>query len=101
MTEQASNLVVGTVFLTVGVFTLQNLDTIARFDQSTGRKLHSWVKKNLGGSTLSRDIFSVGTPSGLRNSKIGLGGAGVLFMVVGLLFISLGLLRYFHLMLSE
>ena len=97
MSGPASNLLFGTVFLTVGVFILQYLDAIARFDQSSGVKVHFWFKKKLGDSALNREIYSVGTPSGLRKSKIGLRGAGVFCIVVGLLFVSLGLTRYFHL----
>ncbi len=97
MSEVARNLLSGTIFLSVGVLILQNLEAIARFDQSTGVKLHSWFKKKLGDSVLNREIYSVGTPSGLLKSRIGLRGAGVFCIVVGLLFISLGLVRYFHL----
>jgi hypothetical protein len=97
MSEAASNLLAGTIFLSVGVLILQNLETIARFDQSNGVKLHSWFKKKLGDSVLNREIYSVGTPSGLRKSRIVLRSAGVFCLVGGLLFISVGLLRYFHL----
>ena len=97
MSEAASNLLSGTIFLSVGVLILQNLEAIARLDQSSGVKLHSWFKKKLGDSVLNREIYAVGTPSGLRKSKIGLHGAGIFCIVVGLLFVSLGLVLYFRL----
>jgi|ERR1700676_1212538 len=97
MSDAAIELLSGTILLSVGVLILQNLETIARFDQSSGVKVHSWFKRKLGDSVLNREIYSVGAPSGFRKSRIGLRGAGVFSIVVGTLFISLGLVRYFHL----
>src|SRR5260370_33749015 len=91
MSEVARNLLSGTIFLSVGVLILQNLEAIARFDQSTGVKLHSWFKKKLGDSVLNRKIYSVGTPSGLLKWRIELLGAGVFCLFLVRLFLSWGL----------
>src|SRR5260370_13712161 len=57
MSEVARNLLSGTIFLSVGVLILQNLEAIARFDQSTGVKLHSWFKKTGGFGLKPRNLF--------------------------------------------
>jgi hypothetical protein len=98
MSEQADHLLAGTVFLTAGAHLAEPLSR--GLIKAVGLKPHSWFKGKLGYSALDRGFFSTGTPSGLRKSNIELRGAGVLFVVVGLQFPGLGLLRYFHIVLS-
>jgi hypothetical protein len=94
MSEQARNLAWGIIYLMAGAAILKNLDTLATFDQRSGVKLNSWFKRKLGDSFLNREIYSVGTPSGLWRSKIGLRIAGVICLLAGLFLVSLSCFRY-------
>jgi hypothetical protein len=74
----------GVVCAAAGVTLLVKLEAAARLDQHCGIKWNSWLKSKLGDSFLTRDLYSVGTPGGLRKSKIGLGVAGVMLLLLGL-----------------
>ena len=75
---------------------LQNLDALARFDQRSGSRLNDWFKKKLGNSRLNRELWPVGTPSGFRSSKIGLGVAGAISLLFGAVLVCLSLRSHFH-----
>jgi hypothetical protein len=97
MSEQTADLVVATVFLMAGSAIFLNLDALAEFDQRSGLRSHNWFKKRLGaGSFWNREIYSVGTPSGHRKSKIGFGIAGVAFFISGIVALSFWIIEYFH-----
>jgi hypothetical protein len=97
MSEKIVDLVVATVFLTAGSAIFLNLDALAELDQRSGLRSHNWFKKRLGAeSFLNREIYSVGTPSGHRKSKIGIGIAGVLCLISGVVALSFWVIQYFH-----
>jgi hypothetical protein len=74
----------GVTAILAGVVLLLNLNSVANFDQRCGVRINAWLKERLGNSFLTRDVYSVGTPSGLRKSRIGLGIAGVVLVLGGL-----------------
>jgi hypothetical protein len=89
------DIAIATVFLFVGSIILTNLDALAHMDQSSGLKVHSWFKQRLGAaSTWNREIYSVGTPSGHKRSKVGFAIAGVLCLLAGFVSLGLFLMRY-------
>jgi len=96
MSELLTNFLLGTLFLTAGALILQNLDALARFDQHSGSRLSDWFKKKLGNSGLNRELWSVGTPSGFRSSKVGLRVAGVIYLLFGAVLVCLSLRSHFH-----
>jgi hypothetical protein len=96
MSEQSINFLSGTLTLAAGVLILQTLDALARFDQHSGGRLNDWFGKKLGNSGLNRELWSVGTPSGFRSSKIGLRVAGVILLLAGTVLVGLSLGGHFH-----
>jgi hypothetical protein len=97
MSEQTADLVVATVFLMAGSVIFLNLDALAEFDQRSGLRTNNWFKRRLGASSLwNREIYSVGTPSGHRKSKIGFSIAGAACFVSGIIALSLWIIQYFH-----
>ena len=86
----------GTLFMVVGVLILQNLDALVRFDQHSGIRLKAWLKKRLSNATLNRELWSVGTPSGFRSSRIVFRIVGVLSLVGGAVLASLSVRGLFH-----
>jgi hypothetical protein len=97
MTEQTADLVVATVFLMAGSAIFLNLDALVKFDQRSGLRSHNWFKKRLGADSFwNREIYSVGTPSGHRKSKIGFGIAGIACLISGIIALSFWIVRYFH-----
>ena len=91
MNEAVWELTLGIVAVTAGVAILLKLDALAKFDQRCGAKLNTRLRKRLGDSWLTHDIYSAGTPSGLRKSRIGLGIAGVGLILGGLAISALAL----------
>jgi hypothetical protein len=97
MREQAVDFAIATLFLTVGTIILTNLDALTHFDQSSGLKMHSWFKKKLGAeSTWNREVYSVGTPSGHKRSKVAFIAVEILCLLAGFVSLSLSLMRYIH-----
>ncbi len=95
MSELAVDFGLATLFLIVGSIILTNLDALAHFDQSSGLKMHSWFKKKLGAeSTWNREVYSVGTPSGRKRSKVTFTAVGILCLLAGFVSLSLFLMRY-------
>jgi hypothetical protein len=89
MSENLYELLWGTLFLAAGIVLLQNLDGIARLDQRTGAWMNDWFQKRLGNSFLNRELWSVGTPSGFRRSRIALQIAGIISLLVGAVLVGL------------
>jgi len=95
MTEQAVDIGIATLFLIVGAIILTNLEALTHLDQSSGLKIHSWFKKKLGAeSILNREVYSVGTPSGHKRSKVGFATVGILCLLAGFVALGLSLIRY-------
>ena len=95
MNEQAVDIAIATLFLIVGSIILTNLDALTHLDQSSGLKMHSWFKKKLGAeSAWNREIYSVGTPSGHKRSKVGFAAAGILCLLAGFVSLCLALVSY-------
>jgi hypothetical protein len=97
MSEQTADLVVATVFLMAGSVIFLNLDALAEFDQRSGLRTNNWLKKWLGASSFwNREIYSVGTPSGHRKSKIGFGIAGGACLISGIIALGFWIIQYFR-----
>jgi hypothetical protein len=84
MTGAISDLVQSAIAILAGVSILLNLDFVMNFDQRWEVKVNAWLKKRLGNSLLTRDIYSIGTPSGLRKSRICLRIAAIVLILSGL-----------------
>jgi hypothetical protein len=67
----------GTLYLVAGALLLTYLDKIVEFDQKSGIKLKTFFRRKLGDSFLNRELWSVGTPSSYRTSRIVFHLAGV------------------------
>jgi hypothetical protein len=74
----------GIVNLLAGAAVLLNLDSVANFDQRCGVRFNAWLKERFGNSRITRDIYSVGNPSGLRKSRIVFRVIGVVLILYGL-----------------
>ena len=95
MSDRTTELVMATLFLLTGAAIFLNMDALARFDQRSGMKTHDWFKKRLGaGSAWNQEIYSVGTPGGLRKSKLGIGFAGAACLTAGVVILGFWLVRY-------
>jgi hypothetical protein len=95
MTEQTVDFVIATLFLVAGSTILTNIDALTQFDQSSGLKMHSWFKKKLGAeSAWNREVYSVGTPSGHKKSKVAFTAVGILCLLAGFVSLSLSFVRY-------
>jgi hypothetical protein len=84
MTVLHNGLFFGTLYLVAGALLLTYLDKIVEFDQNSGIKLKAFFRRKLGDSSLNRELWSAGTPSGYRASRIAFRIAGVVFVVVGI-----------------
>lgn len=94
MSEHAVDFVIATLFLVVGSVVLTNLDALTHFDQSSGLKMHSWFKKKLGAeSTWNREVYSVGTPSGHKRSRVEFAAVGILCLLAGFISLCISLMR--------
>ena len=96
MSEPLGQFLHGIFWIAVGAIVLQNLDALVRFDQRSGIKLKAWFKGRLGNSTLNRELWSVGTPSGFRSSRIAFRIVGALSILGGTVLVVLSLRRFFH-----
>ena len=96
MSEILSKFLRGTLYLAIGTLVLRNLDAIVGFDQHSGVRLKSWFNRKLGKSVLNRELWSVGTPSGFRTSRIVLQIAGVIALLMGLLLVGLSFVGRFN-----
>jgi len=95
MSAQAVDFAIATLFLIVGSIILTNLDALTQFDQSSGLKMHSWLKEKLGADSIwNREVYSVGTPSGYKRSKVGFVAAGIVCLLVGLVSLCLSLRQH-------
>ncbi len=95
MSDRTAELAMATLFLIAGAVILLNIEPLARFDQRSGMKTHNWFKQRLGaGSVWNKEIYSVGTPSGLRKSKLGFGIAGTVCLAAGIVSLGFWLARY-------
>jgi hypothetical protein len=91
MKEALSDLVQGAIIIWAGIAILLNLESLANLDQRWGAKQNAWLKRLLGKSFLTRDIYSVGDPSGLRKSRIGVRIAGTILILGGLALVTISL----------
>jgi hypothetical protein len=96
MSENLSNFLWGTLYLAAGALILHNLDAIVRFDQDSGIRLKAWFNKQLGKSVLTRELWSVGTPSGFRSSRIVYRVVGIIALLVGVVLVGLSFRGRFH-----
>jgi hypothetical protein len=95
MTEQAVDIGIATLFLFVGSIILTNLDALTHFDQGSGLRMHSWFKKKLGAESIwNREVYSVGTPSGYKKSKLVFAPVGILCLLAGFVSLCLALVSY-------
>jgi hypothetical protein len=79
-----SDFAIGIAASLAGVVLLLNLNAAAKFDQRSGAMINAWLKGRLGKSSLSQDVWSVGTPAGMRGSKLGFAVAGTALLLIGL-----------------
>lgn len=70
MTVLHNGFLFGTLYLVAGAFLLTYLDKIVQFDQNSGIKWKVFFHRKLGDSPLNRELWSVGTPSAFRGSRI-------------------------------
>ena len=78
-----------------GILLFVNLNRLARFDQATGLRVHHWFRKKLGSnSVLNRELYSVGTPSGLNKSLKALRFAAIFLIGTGFLWFTVWLVSY-------
>jgi hypothetical protein len=81
--------------LLAGILLFVNIDSLARFDQATGLRVHHWFRKKLGSdSVLNRELYSVGTPSGLKKSLKTLRFAAIFLIGTGFLWFAVWLASY-------
>jgi hypothetical protein len=79
-----SNILWATIFLIAGILFLSNVNRIAEFNQTCGVKLKSLFHKKLGNSPLNRELWSMGTPSEHRSSRLVIRIAGAIFLLAGI-----------------
>jgi hypothetical protein len=84
MTALHNGFLFGTLYLVAGAFLLTYLDKIVEFDQNSGIKLKAFFRRKLGDSPLNRELWSVGSPSGFRASRIAFRLVGVILLIVGI-----------------
>ena len=96
MNGTVSNVIQGGFAILAGAAMLLNLEWIANFDQRCGVKVNAWLKKWLGNSFLTRDVWSVGTQSGKRSSKICCGVAAAFLILCGLALVTVSLYMRFY-----
>jgi len=96
MSEKLSVFLCGSLCLAAGALILQNLDTLVRFDQQSGIRLKAWFKRRVSNPTLNRELWSVGTPSGSRSSRIVFRVAGVILMLLGVALVGLAIQGRYH-----
>jgi len=89
MSETLGNLVWGGLFVATGAVILHNLEAIVDFDQNSGVRAKAWFNKRLGKSVLNYELWSVGTKSGFRSSRIVFRMAALLFILYGTILIGL------------
>jgi hypothetical protein len=94
MTAIQSDFLSGTLFLVAGALLLVNLDRIVEFDQNSGVRLKHFFRRKLGDSPLNREVWSVGTLSGFRSSRIAIRIVGVVLVIVGVAHVFLAFRRY-------
>ena len=83
MGEHLSDFLWGTLCVLAGLLILLNTDSLALFDQQSGIRSKAWFREKMGNSVLNRDLWTPGTPSGLRRSKAGFRIVGVIFLLAG------------------
>ena len=96
MNDTVSNVIQGGLAILAGTAMLLNLEWVANFDQRCGVKVNAWLKKRLGNSFLTRDIWPVGNRSGKRSSRIGCGLAAVFLILCGLGLVAVSLYEQFR-----
>ena len=75
----------GTLYLVAGSLLLTYLDKVVEFDQNIGIELKAFFRRNLGDSAfLNHELWSTGTQSGSRASRIAFRVVGVVFVAVGI-----------------
>ncbi len=95
MSAQLTDASIAAAFLLVGVLILMNRDVLTEFDQRSGVRMHSWFKRKLGPDSMwNREIYSVGTMTGHKRSKVAFTIVGVLCLSTGFISFVLALTRY-------
>ena len=74
----------GIVNILAGAALLLHLDSVANFDQRWGVRFNAWLKERFGNSRITRDVYSVGNPNGLRKSRIVFRVIGVVLILYGM-----------------
>lgn len=86
MNEPLSDFLQGTVWLAAGITLLKYRDEMARFEQRSGG-VGGWIKKKLGDSFLTRDLWPVRKWS-YRQSKICTCIFGVIMVLGGVVMLA-------------
>jgi hypothetical protein len=94
MSQRLDNFLWGSFYLVAGSVILLNLEAIVRFDQNSGLRLKSWFNKKLGKSFLNRELWSVGTPTGFKSSRIVFRIVSILCLVYGAVLLVLAFREY-------
>jgi hypothetical protein len=97
MSEPSANCLSGTALLAAGIAMSLYRDDLAAADQRAGASLNAWLKKRLGESFLTRDIYSVSTESGLQRSKVTFRVVGIVLCLCGTALVILSLLEFLRL----
>jgi len=97
MNDTVSSVIQGGVAILAGIAMLLNLDWVANSSQRCSIKFNAWVKKRLGNSILTRDIWPLGNESGDRSARICCSLAGVSLILCGLGLVTVALYVRFYL----
>jgi hypothetical protein len=91
-----SGFLVGTLCVVVGAFLLTYLDKVVEFDQNSGIKLKAFLRRKLGNSSVNRELWSVGSPSASRASRIAFRLVGAILLLVGVAELLLTFREHLH-----
>ena len=91
-----SGFLFGTLCVVAGAFLLTYLDKVVEFDQNSGIKVKTFFRRKLGNSSLNRELWSVGTPSASRASRIAFRLAGATLLLVGVVELLLSFREHLH-----
>jgi hypothetical protein len=96
MSENLGNLLWGCLSVAAGAVMLHYLDAVVRFDQNSGMRMKALFNKRLGKSVLNLELWSVGTETGFRSSKVVFRIVAYLAILFGMVLIGLAFRGHFH-----
>jgi hypothetical protein len=94
--EHLGNLFWGCLSVAAGALTLYNLDAVVRFDQNSGARVKTWLSKKPGKPVLNRELWSGGSQTGFRSSRIVFRTVAVLAILFGVVLIGLAFRTGLH-----